>query len=156
MKRRSFFATLAGLVALPAFVKAKTKPKYPLISNEDFILPYIDLRKDPLLADGTLFVMGGHLIIYSMSGVARHGDTIATNKAGILHVVGREFGWSPVHSSPIKDVECYKYKVITLQNPKTICGHPVIKIDGKYRLYKQSLDAVLVQFKPIMSSFREG
>ncbi len=155
MKRRSFFASIAALAVVPSFLKAKPKSEFPLISNKDFFLPP-SLLRDPLLADGHLFLRKDDMVIYSMNGGTRPGDTIATDVLGLLYVCERNHGWSPVHSSPVKDVECYKYVVKQLQAPKTICGVAVIEIKGKYRIYKPWHEAILIQFKPVVSYYREA
>lgn len=145
MKRRSFFASIAAMLAAPAIAKSgltfnkkvlsdrmELLKKYPLTPAEVF--------RNPIIAEGKLMLMDGFVNIISDRHAVRVGDFLTTNVAGPFYCFDR--GNNYLHCRPLQS--------------KTICGVPVIKIDGKYVQFKPSKRIWEVKFIPSGSTYSEG
>jgi hypothetical protein len=168
MNRKTFLASLAGLFVLPKVLKSESK--FPLISNKDFVLPMKCMENSYSLQyakaiyqewqkheeQGELIVKDGYLIInqWDRKSVCV-GDHLLTNKTDSIRVMdayeigadGR-FGWRIL----------WQYKCQLITPPKRICGRQVIRIDGKWRQYKQrdQFEFYKIGFTRFGSPFIEG
>lgn len=174
MKRRSFFATLAGALALPKLLQGKEKEKHlfnPKVLKDrmDFLRKYPRTEAEafhhPLVADGWLEVGDQEIFIYTDKNVALNGEIIQTTEGNRLYVTRCEEVPEPTNVIETfrrkNDVVIhhlkYRYRLIETHSTEIICGVPVIKIHGKYRIYRAGKHEVIkIQFMPIMSPFKEG
>lgn len=150
MRRRSFFGALAGVLAVPAMMKAK--PKTATIPDGEThyitLAPTTELpHKKPFVAEGKLWVMDGFVIINTSNTFSRTGDIIMTKGGDVLRVVDVFF--SVTGDSSV--LECK-----TLQSPKMICRRPVIQINRKWMQYKKSDRQYDIQFILSHRPYQEG
>lgn len=149
MKRRSFFATLVGLFIAPKFIEAK-KPisldfqSYPVLVNTS------RQELNDNCADGHMEVDDDLIVIKTKSDIARIGHIIMTTKTDKLCVTTVYKTWE-LPTKFIGFAICCR----PLESPKLICGRTVIKIDGKWRLFRAGGKSYDIKFTPISSSYKE-
>lgn len=151
MKRRSFFATLAGVFVAPKVLESK--PIEKSYFNTDVLKRRMDEIKEyrnPLESDGVLVIENGVISIVGAGMCSvRINDIVVTDVISekllcIYHRVNH-------HAT---NTRSHEYTLRPLSNKK-ICGRQVIMIRGKYRLLSTK-EFCSIAFMPIASTFSEG